>query len=564
MRRAAALALAVLLFPALAQAAWQPGGNPIGSGGGFTAIASGSSRAIVVWVRQNGSSGVEVRAQAWAADGDIEAGWPADGVLVSRAPGQDAYTYPVICDDGAGGAFVCWTAGNSPSQSIYVQSVSATGSVAAGWPADGLRFAVSSDYASGLVIAPDGAGGVLAGWGEYDYSYPSYDTRARILRIGADAAPVAGWPAGGHVIPGARDVGLLGIGSHVFVGTTEFNSESNQPFIRVRRLDGNAAPDPGWPQDGALLLQQYAAQLKLYPDTQGGVFADWIVPVVCVLPCGPYRLAARVRGDGTPDDGWIPARYAPSIAPDGTGGVLLSRQPNGHPGLVRVDAGGSPMPGWAPEGNAAMTEQTWIWELEVTGDGQGGAFVAWSDARSGASQLYASRLDAQGRLAAGWPATGSVVSKRGSEHDLHLVSLDTGVAVAVWAEGYSPGVTGYLTALRPGEPGPIADLRPVPGPVGFGVVQIRPNPARGPIVAIVELPNDGHARVDLIDAAGRVRESQDFDFPSARPLPPEAQQLQQARGAVHFNRSRDLSPGVYWLRVTQGARRSAKKLVVLE
>ena len=563
MRCAAALALALLLSPALAHAAWQPGGNRIDNGGGFAAIASGPSRVIVVWVRSNGSGGIEMRAQAWTPDGDIEAGWPSEGVLVSEAPGGNVPTYPLVCEDGAGGAFVGWSTGYSPNQIFHVQHVAATGSVAAGWPADGLQIPVSSDYTTMPVLVSDGAGGVLAGWSEFVLAYPSYEGRARVHRIGADGAPTAGWPAGGLVIPSAYDVGVLGGGSHVFVGTGESNSESHQPFVRVRRLDGNASPDPGWPQDGALLLGQYATRLKLLPDAQGGVFADWIVPIICVGPCGPYRLAARVRGDGTPDEGWMPARDATSITPDGTGGVLLGRQPSGRPGAVRVDASGAPMPGWAPEGNAAMTEQVWAWLVAVAGDGEGGAFVAWSDDRSGANQLYASRLDPEGRLAAGWPVTGSVVSKRGSEHDLQLVSLSAGVAVAVWAEWSLTGDTGYLTALRPGEPGPIADLRPVPGPVGFGVMQVRPNPARGQIVAIVELPGDEPARIDLVDAAGRVRESQHFDLPWAQSLAPWSGQL-QAKGAVRFNRNRELSPGVYWLRVTQGARRSAKKLVVLE
>jgi hypothetical protein len=33
---------------------------------------------------------------------------------------------------------------------------------------------------------------------------------------------------------------------------------------------------------------------------------------------------------------------------------------------------------------------------------------------------------------------------------------------------------------------------------------------------------------------------------------------------VRFNQNRELAPGVYWLCVTQGAKRSVKKIVVLE
>ena len=395
---------------------------------------------------------------------------------------------------------------------------------------------------------------MFVGWGEYLYSYPGYETRVRIHRIGADGAPVAGWPAGGHLVPGAYDVGLLGGADHVFVSTGELNRDTYESFVRVQRLDRAAAPDPGWPQAGALLTKaRFATQLRLFPDGQGGVFADWFVPLVCVELCPPLRLAARVRGDGARDEGWDPPRDATSIAVDGTGGMLLGRrEATGRPSVLRVDAVGAPMPGWAPDGNPAMTEAVEPWGLQVTGDGEGGAFVAWRDGRSGELRLYASRLDAAGRLADGWPATASFVGTRREESLVGLVSLQGGVALALWTEWTFPAYTGYLTALRPGEPGPIADLRPVPDPVGFGVVAARPNPANGPIVAIVELKAEGPARVDLVDAAGRVRESQDFSFPW------------QARGAVRFNQSRTLPAGVYWLNVTQGARRASRKLVVLE
>jgi hypothetical protein len=41
---------------------------------------------------------------------------------------------------------------------------------------------------------------------------------------------------------------------------------------------------------------------------------------------------------------------------------------------------------------------------------------------------------------------------------------------------------------------------------------VRPNPARGLIVAVVELPDEGPARIDLVDVTGQVRESQGFHF----------------------------------------------------
>ncbi|MGH7730143.1 MAG: T9SS type A sorting domain-containing protein [Candidatus Eiseniibacteriota bacterium] len=549
--RAPALVLALLLSPSLARAAWQPGGNRIGDGGGFVAAASGG-RVVVAWDRKAPDGPYEIRLQAWTEDGDLAEGWPSQGVLVSDRPG--ANLSPAVCEDGSGGAFVVWTNELGSDRSVYLQHITATGSLSPGWAAEGRRLGTAGWMP---VAAHDGAGGVLVGWTEHHVEGRSV-VRVRIHRIDAGGAPTAGWPVEGHVIPDSYDVGLAVDGEqHVFVSTGDYPADGGVARLRVRRLSADAAPDPGWPQAGALLTEAvHPIRMRLIPDGSGGVFTSWIDPLVCVgLFCNdpPLGWTTRILGDGTRDEGWMPAFYAYPAEPDETGGILFGAGSGGRPAALRLDASGRPMPGWARAGNAAMTEIVQVYG-EVTGDGEGGAFVVWSDARTGRLRLYASRLDAAGRIADEWPATGSFVDadRGGQLREFRLVSLGGGVAIAVWDEWTPEGIAAYLTALRPGEPGPLAKLGPVPIEVGFGVVTVRPNPARGPIVAIVELPNEGPARIDLVDAAGRMRESQDFSF------------QWQAHGAVHFNQSRTLAPGVYWLRVTQGLRRATKKMVVLE
>ena len=209
------------------------------------------------------------------------------------------------------------------------------------------------------------------------------------------------------------------------------------------------------------------------------------------------------------------------------------------------------MPGWAPAGKQAMTEVVTPLFINVAGDGQGGAFTTWWDFRTGRGELYASRLDGTGQLAPGWPATGSfaVVPRAGPAE---LVTLGGEVVVAMWEEDEVNGRQGYLTALRPGQPGPLAELGPVTEPVGFGIMQLAPNPTSGPISLIAELRNEGPARVEVVDAAGRVLEIRNFDFAS------------QARGVVRLNQEGRLAPGIYWLHLTQGARRTSRKFIVLQ
>lgn len=548
MRRILVLALATSLAPAPAQAAWQPGGNKIDDGNEFVAAASSPERIVVAWTGATLNS--QVRARAWTAEGDLAPGWPSSGVVLSDLPGYNRS--PAVCEDGAGGVFVAWVNMNmyGTESNLRLQHLSAAGSLEAGWPAEGLVVALTGAYANAPAIAHDGAGGALVGLAEYDGG----TSRVGIHRIDSNGAPNAVWPAGGLWFANAHDVGLATDGQgHVFLGTSEY-AFPGLIGMRVQRLGSNGAPDPEWPQTGATLANsQFASQMRLFPDGTGGVFAGWGQFLICLDLCPPpARWAARVLGNGVPDDRWGPGRGALSNAPDGAGGMLLGLSSGGRPSAVRLDASGAAMPGWASGGNAAMTEVVDPWEVWVLGDGEGGAFVAWRDYRTGESRLYASRLDAMGRLADGWPATGSFIGAHSSQSQVQLVGLSKGVAVAVWTEWTFSGYVGYLLALRPWETGPIADLRPVLDDVGFGVVHVRPNPAHGPIVAIVELKELGPARLDLLDAAGRVRERQEFSF------------LAQARGAVRFNQARTLPTGVYWVRLTQGSRLATKKLVLLE
>lgn len=551
MRLISALALVTLLCPTPVRAAWRPGGDLIGHVGEVVATSSGGY-AVVAWTRQVSLHVQEVRAQAWTRDGELAPGWPAAGVLVSVAPGAKGSLE--VCEDGEGGIFVAWANSHYPTYNNYLQRVSATG-VAPGWPADGLRLVPGTEGATiqRVSLAPDGAGGVVVGWNEIYYD-PGYVGGARIHRVDGGGAALAEWPPGGFAIPDAREVGIAASGSRVFVSTANVHDVPEEGGIRLWRLGPDATPDPGWPV--TIPDTRYAADMRLIPEGAGGVFAGWANREVCLqYGCPPRQFSTtRILADGTQDSGWSPAPMAYSIAPDGVGGLLMGLRTQGRPGVLRLDAAGAPLPGWESSGNRAMTEVVSLDAVHVADDGAGGSFVAWSDSRSGQDRLYASRLDSRGRLADGWPATGSFVNGDGGRYVsvAGLVSLGGGVAIVVWSEWTPEGRKGYLAALQPGEPGPIADLGPVPAEVGFGVVHLRSNPTHGPIVALIELPNEGAARVDLLDAAGRVLESQDFAF------------TWQARGAVRFNQARQHPPGVYWVRVAQGPRRSIKKAVLIE
>ncbi len=99
----------------------------------------------------------------------------------------------------------------------------------------------------------------------------------------------------------------------------------------------------------------------------------------------------------------------------------------------------------------------------------------------------------------------------------------------------------------------IPPLPPLPSdslPRGFGILAVRPCPARGPFAVEFSLVHRSPASIDVFDLAGRCRVS--------IPLPAPGSGPQRARIA----RSRELEPGVYWVRLTQGNLRSARRAVV--
>src|SRR5262245_54969437 len=82
--------------------------------------------------------------------------WIPNGTAVCAAPGpQDS---PVICTDGGGSAFIVWRDGRSlatTNADVYIQHVLADGTIARGWPLDGLPVANGPAYEAGAAIVPD-------------------------------------------------------------------------------------------------------------------------------------------------------------------------------------------------------------------------------------------------------------------------------------------------------------------------------------------------------------------------------------------------------------------------
>ncbi|HMA47273.1 MAG TPA: hypothetical protein VKP11_08750, partial [Frankiaceae bacterium] len=161
---------AALLAASPAHAGWLPEGVPVCPSSGVqeipAATVDGAGGAIVVWQDGRGGAGLDLYAMRISGSGAPAPGWPAAGLAVCTAVGAQPEEQ-VLLPDGAGGAFIAWrddrTEG-AANADIYVQRITATGTIAPGWPPDGLCVCAAGGIQRAPVLATDGAGGVFVAW----------------------------------------------------------------------------------------------------------------------------------------------------------------------------------------------------------------------------------------------------------------------------------------------------------------------------------------------------------------------------------------------------------------
>ena len=174
---------------------------------------------------------------------------------------------------------------------------------------------------------------------------------------------------------------------------------------------------------------------------------------------------AEGRGIVTP-----PAAIAtPILTPDGSGGAIIAwydyRAAGGPRGIyaIRVDAEAAIVPGWNSSGTTICTSTNaqGLGPLNdlvaACGDGAGGAFVAWTDARNTppASLLiydvFSHHVLSDGSLDPGWPAAGlGLTTGSGYKYPHALVADEAG---GFWLVTEQSGATSQIAATHHGADG---------------------------------------------------------------------------------------------------------------
>jgi hypothetical protein len=121
------------------------------------AISDGLGGAIVTWLDNRGATPSDLYAQRVTQAGAIQ--WTANGVLIQDAPVALGNVPQQIVSDRQGGAIIAWSEDRYGDDDLFLQRVSASGSLM--WGAGG-QVAITSPFAKvNSAMASDGLGGAI-------------------------------------------------------------------------------------------------------------------------------------------------------------------------------------------------------------------------------------------------------------------------------------------------------------------------------------------------------------------------------------------------------------------
>jgi hypothetical protein len=472
-------------------------------------------------------------------------GLPAPGGAMKILMSRLMLYPPVICGDGAGGAFVAWTGSD-----LYAQHVIADGSLDPRWPAGALTLcdAAGTERAPGIV--GDGSGGFVVAWqddrnGRFQQTYAE--------RILADGSVAPGWQQNGRVVcphPTGAGVPLdwLGVSypqgslladgtGGAFIAWNDYRDSTGtgDGDIYVQHLSGDGAVSAGWPADGfpACALPGDQRSPRLADDGSGGVVVGWQDARLA----GDINLyAQRLSGSGAIATGWPAtglsicsapgAQESPALAVDATTAAPIAAwldrrgsNPRAYAGRVILDQV-TPALVSLETSEASPLVNRIVWQLSAQ-----------------IVEASVERRQAQG----GWESVARLTPSgtgriRYDDHDV------------VPGERY-----GYRLRIREnGTESVHAEVwLTVPDLPSLALHGARPNPIERDLVLSFALASGEPALIELFDTSGR------------RVVVRDVGGLGAGEHTVSFARAPGLAAGIYFARLSQGGRSRIARVCVV-
>jgi hypothetical protein len=525
-------------------------------------VPDGAGGAIFAWRDYryaNGRSAFGIRAQRVDARG--LPCWSVEGVTLDTASVAE---WPVnLLADGSGGAVVLWCKqGEGPNDwDLYAQRVDAAGEREWGGGATVCNSSYSKTPAG---MVSDGAGGGIVVWSD---GYGGLSKAIRAQHLSASGLPT--WGSCGVALRAAGSEVPTAVASDdsggVIAVWEEVRNSANGMDLYAQRVD--AAGVVRWTAGGAPVCTGSTNQwgYGLAPDGAGGIIVAWTdCPVGEGLGTGFSDIYAQHLSasgaalwggaNGVPLCTAAGDQYGPGLVADGAGGAIVAWF-DGWDGAdiraQRVTASGAPL--WAAEGAPVCTAAGSQYWAGIVPDDAGGAILGWADARRGAEDIYAQRVNPDGSMA--WATDGVPLCTAAEGRDALAYSADgSGGLLAVWRDNRDWHLDVYAQRVDHdgalGGSAPTAVLPTVPP--RFALEPVHPNPlVSGPLLVRFSLPRTGGATVQLLDVTGR------------RILTRDLGSLGPGTHSIALEDGARLAPGLYFLRVAVAGEVRTARAVVL-
>ena len=482
------------------------------------AIADNGHGAIVAWEDSRALSGTyDIYATCILPSGVVDPAWPVDGLPVCVA--TNAQQSPQVASDGAGGAFIVWQdqRNGTSDYGVYMQRVTRDGTLAGGWPQNGIAVCDTVRNQDAPQLVPDGAGGVYAVWVDTRADAANSDIYAR--RVQADGTSAPGWPATGLAVctaTGLQNQPVIARDGTNGVIIVWLDRRSGDYDVYAARLTPSGARAPGWAADGNLVARTPGSDEQsavAASDGAGGLFAAWV----------DYRsgaagdlFAQHLTSAGLPATGWesdgLPLcvaagqQLSPRILADVSTGFFAVWEDYRGAGDVyaaRVQADGTPAAGWVADGLPLCDAAGFQIGPRLTTDGAGGFFATWSDTRASAINwdLYISRVDGNGLLHAGWTVNGNVLCNAAGVQEQPVIRADgSGGAWVAWQDKRTAAQFDVYASRVGPTFGVTADAGAPEAGARFAA---GPSPFRDAATLRLRLPGPGDAQVAIYDMSGR-------------------------------------------------------------
>jgi len=370
-----------------------------------------NSAVIAVWLdSREGFDQMDIYAQRIAGSGE----WAANGLAVCTASGIQRA--PVVVGDVEGASLVAWIDERAGNADIYAQKLNPDGTPS--WTADGIPVCSTPDGVSQLRIDSDAAGGAVLAWTD-----ERLGSKIFAVRLTAEGTVAPGWAANGTLVCDVHfrqsDPVVVADGTGGIVVAFRDDRNGNPTDIYAMRLTGTGAPAPGWPTSGTPVCVGSSRQaLAILPSMDGGGFIVWSDHRSSSPPSSRVDVfALRLIGDGSVAQGWATNG---NLVGQGADPFSIAAVPRGTDGLIAVwsvlnsdelggisvragalnASGQVPFP-WPSEGVQVSSQPGG--SLVAVWDG-GSMITSWADSRDEAvsgADVYVTSVGGSGGLGVG-------------------------------------------------------------------------------------------------------------------------------------------------------------------